>query len=86
MEIREVMDLLGHNEKVRRKYYLIICLFSRPWYAVCRFSVRFGQFSLSGHNCCFIRQKLPMEIRGVTTLLGSNGKMTADYKFIQMLD
>ena len=30
--------------------------------------------------CCFIRQIVSIEIRGVTILLGNDGKMTPNYK------
>ena len=40
----------------------------------------FYWFGLNGSMCCFIRQIVSIEIRGVTILLGNDGKMTPNYK------
>ena len=40
--------------------------------------IKSPRHTVSGCNCCFIKQALPMEIRGETALLGNDEKIKSD--------
>ena len=86
-EIGWVTALLGKDGKMMSDYNLVGYLFKTLDMKLAILEINFCWLAWSGCNCSFIRQKLPLEIKKVTVLLGkvNDGKMTSDYKLVRCL-
>ena len=79
------MALLDNDEKMMLDYTLVRSLTKSPLKVLSDSSIQFCRIALSGCNCSFNRQKLPMKIKGVTDLLGNDKKMKSRFQFVRYL-
>ena len=76
IEIMRVRDLIGRDKKMTSDYKFIMCLNRSPWHVVIDFSIQFLLTCFKWLTYCVIRQKLLKDVKGVTALLGNDGKET----------